>query len=209
MSTIPAPESRLVQIGRRVFSVRLFIGLGVALLSIEWLRPLPLFDRRYWGMQILALLLVACGLGLRAWGSGSAGGHTRTARIEAPWLITGGPFAWLRNPIYAGTIILSLGMTLLIGDPRAFLCAILVLGLLYCFIVPAEEAFLRAQFGAEYARYCAAVPRLIPRLRPWPERREEPFDWKSARGELMTLLWLVLIYCALQFAKHFDRLGLS
>ena len=209
MNTIPSPASRLVQIGRRVFSVRLFIGLGVVLLSIKWLQPLPLFDRRYWGMQILALLLVACGLGLRAWGAGSAGHHTRTARIEAPRLVTGGPFAYLRNPIYAGTITLSLGMALLIGDPWALPCAAFALGLLYVFIVPAEEAFLRTQFGAEYVRYCAAVPRLIPRLRRWPERREEPFQWQAARGELKTLLWLVLIYCALQIEEHFVRLGLS
>ena len=194
MSAPPSSASPLVRIGRRIFSVRLFIGLGVVLLSIRWLRPLPFFDPRYHGMQILALMLIACGLGLRAWGAGSAGHHTRTARIEAPRLISGGPFAYLRNPIYAGTIALSLGMAILIGDPKALLCAAFALGLLYVFIVPAEEAFLRGQFGAEYARYCDAVPRLIPRLSPWPGRREQPFEWQAARGELRILLILVLIY---------------
>ena len=183
-----------------MFSVRLFIGLGVVFLSIWWLRPLPLFDPRYWGMQILALVLIACGLGLRAWGAGSAGQHTRTAQIEAPRLISGGPFAYLRNPIYAGTIALSLGMAILIGDPWALLCAAFALGLLYVFIVPAEEAFLRGQFGDEYVGYCAAVPRLIPRLRPWPGRREQPFEWQAARGELRILLILVIIYAALVLA---------
>ena len=197
MSTTPPPASALVRIGRRMFSVRLFIGLGVVLLSIWWLRPLPLFHPSYRGMQILALALIACGLGLRAWGAGSAGHHTRTASIEAPRLITGGPFAYLRNPIYAGTIALGLGMAMLIGDPWALLCAAFALGLLYAFIVPAEEAFLRTQFGDEYAGYCAAVPRLIPRLRPWPGRREQPFQWRATGGELRILLILVVIYAAL------------
>jgi protein-S-isoprenylcysteine O-methyltransferase Ste14 len=31
---------------------------------------------------------------------------------------------------------------------------------------------LRARFGESYATYCANVPRLIPRLRPWSDERE-------------------------------------
>lgn len=201
--------ARLAQIGKRVFSVRLFVGLGVAALSAEWLRPVPFFDHRHLGQQALALAIVAAGLCLRAWGSGIAGRHTRTAQIEAPQLVTGGPFAYMRNPIYSGTLAIGLGMALLIGDPRALFCAAVALGLLYVFIVPAEEAYLLGRFGAEYARYCAAVPRLIPRLHPWAERRELPFQWQAARGELIILLWLVLIYSGLQIEEYFDRVGLS
>lgn len=202
-------RATLERIGRRIFGVRLFIGLGVVLLSIEWLEPTPFFAPAYRGAQFAGLVLIALGWMLRAWGAGSAGRHTRGAQIEAPHLVTSGPFAYVRNPIYAGTIVLALGTVVVIGDPRALLCTILALGALYFFIVPAEEAFLRAQFGAEYTRYCEAVPRLIPRLHPWPGHREHPFQWRSVRSELMILLWLVLIYGALHFEEYLDRLGIS
>lgn len=204
-----SPRAVLERIGRRIFGVRLFVGLAVVLLSIEWLEPTPLFAPAHRGTQLAGLGLIALGWMLRAWGAGSAGRHTRGAQIEAPHLITSGPFAYVRNPIYAGTIVLALGMVLVIGDPRALLCTALALGTLYFFIVPAEEAFLRTQFGSEYTRYCEAVPRLIPRLHPWPGHRERPFQWRSVRSELMILLWLVLIYGALHFEEYLDRIGIS
>lgn len=199
----------LERIGRRMFGVRLFVGLAAVLLSIEWLEPTPLFAPQHRGLQLAGLALIALGWMLRAWGAGSAGRHTRAATIEAPHLVTSGPFAYVRNPIYAGTIVLAVGMVLLIGDARALFCTCIALGVLYFFIVPAEEAFLRAQFGAEYLRYCEAVPRLIPRLQPWQGHRERPFQWRSVRSELMILLWLVLIYGALQFEEYLDRIGIS
>jgi hypothetical protein len=75
-------------------------------------------------------------------------------------------------------------MAALIGDPLAFLLAALAFAILYFSIVPAEESFLEKQFGAEYARYRRAVPRLIPRLKPWSETASHtPFQWRAARGE--------------------------
>jgi len=201
--------SLLARLGRLIFGVRLFVGLGVAALSLEWLEPTPFLNSKYRLMQLLAFALIAGGLALRTWASGSAGRHTRTANIEAPELITGGPFAYVRNPIYVGTMVLALGMALLIGDKWAIVCATLTLAVLYVVIVPAEEAFLQRRFGEAYGRYCAAVPRLFPRLRPWGERCERPFQWQAARGELMIFAWLVVIYGALQFEEYLDRVGIS
>src|SRR4051794_25243619 len=107
-------HSRLALAGRRLFSKRLFIGLAVALLGLELLTPKPFFAPGHRLVQSCALVLVVLGLALRAWGSGCAGTHTRSATIEAPRLITGGPFAYVRNPIYTGTMCLGFGMALLI-----------------------------------------------------------------------------------------------
>ena len=181
------------------------VGLIVAGVGIEWISPAPFFapGHRLW--QSLAVLFVVAGLALRAWASGCAGRHTRAAKIEAPRLVTDGPFAYMRNPIYAGTMCLGFGVAALIGDPRAYLLAALAFFFLYLSIVPAEEEFLSRQFGAAYARYRAEVPRFRPRLRPWPGRVKAAFHWRAVRGELGIAFWVVGIYLALLGEEWFDK----
>jgi len=73
----------------------------------------------------------------------------------------------------------------------------LTFAVLYISIIPAEEAFLRRKFPAEYARYSAAVPRLIPRIRPWSGSQRRSSDWVAATGELRVALLLLLIFGSL------------
>jgi protein-S-isoprenylcysteine O-methyltransferase Ste14 len=208
MSTSPALKfSILASVGRRIFGWRLMVGLGVAAVGIEWLSPVPFFAPGHRMAQIGALSCVAVGLALRAWGGGCAGRHTRTAEIEAPRLVTDGPFAYVRNPIYTGTMCLGFGMAALIGDPWAYLLAALAFAFLYLSIVPAEEEFLSRQFGAAYERYRAEVPRFLPRLSPWPGRVRQAFHWRAARGELGIALWMVGIYLALLGEEWVDKVG--
>src|SRR5882724_3454501 len=94
--------SVLPALGRRIFGRRLIVGLAVAAVGIEWLSPVPFFAPGHRLFQSVAIVIAVAGLALRIWGSGCAGRHTRTARIEAPQLVTDGPFAYMRNPIYAG-----------------------------------------------------------------------------------------------------------
>jgi protein-S-isoprenylcysteine O-methyltransferase Ste14 len=165
----------------------------------------PFFAPGHRLFQSAAILFALGGLALRAWGGGCAGRHTRTGQIEAPQLVTGGPFAYLRNPIYLGTMCLGFGMAALIGDPKAYVLAALAFVFLYLGIVPAEEAFLRQQFGAAYTRYCAEVPRFLPRLRPWPGRMKQAFQWRAARDEITIALWAMGIYLALWGEEWLDK----
>lgn len=209
-SSASFPENKvhfLAQCGQKLFPFRLLLGVVVAVGALEWLTPAPFFSAGHRISHALALLVIGSGLGLRAWGTGSAGGHTRSATIEAFRLATGGPFAYLRNPIYVGSIGIGIGMSLLIGDPLAFLVTAIVFVLLYLVIIPAEEEFLLGQFGDVYLRYQAAVPRLIPRLRPWPDHSPNVFQWKAVLGECGILLLLLVIYSLLLFEEHLDQVG--
>jgi protein-S-isoprenylcysteine O-methyltransferase Ste14 len=199
----------LPRIGQTIFRFRLFIGLAVALIALEWLRPTPFFTAPYRAVQTLALLVVALGVTLRGWAAGTAGPHTRSKHIEAHSLTTGGPFAFVRNPIYLGTICLGLGMCLLIGDPSAYLFSAVAFSILYIAIIPSEENFLRRRFGSDYRAYCEAVPRLLPRLRPWESSSKPTFQWRATLGELWIILIIFTIYALLLFEEHLDRLGLS
>jgi hypothetical protein len=90
-------------------------------------------------------------------------------------------------------MILGLGFVGFLGDPWMLLLYGLTFAVLYVTIIPAEEEFLRQKFPEEYASYSAAVPRLIPRLRPWLGARQRPLDWFAASGELRVALMLVAI----------------
>ena len=197
----PAPRrltERCAAVGVRIFHWRMHVGLGAVALAAFVYRPRNFFGAHATAGTAVSLLLVLAGLLLRAWAAGCAGGHTRRATIEAPCLATGGPFAYVRNPIYLASVILGLGMVGLLGDPWMLGLYVAVFVFLYTAIVPAEERFLRGQFGESYARYCANVPRLLPRLRPWPEAAQRPFDRAATVGDARLALILVAIYAGLR-----------
>lgn len=123
--------------------------------------------------------------------------------IEAPKLVTGGPYAHVRNPIYLGSFLLSLGMIGLIQDPVLLVPLAIVFAVLIGNIVLAEEAFLSRKFGDEYLQYRASVPRIVPSLQPWKHRGKVRATWRSARGELFIALVLVAIYCAFRIRLGF------
>jgi protein-S-isoprenylcysteine O-methyltransferase Ste14 len=186
----------LIRGGERCFPWRIAVGAAGLLIGALVVHPRNLFGEFAVLGGVASLFCVAVGLGLRAWGAACAGGHTRSGKIEAPRLITGGPYAFVRNPIYLGSFVLGLGVVGLLGDPWLLVPHTLVFTVFFGMIVPAEEQFLMRQFGDEYARFRRAVPRLIPRLNRWRGAMELPRQWRAARGELVIGLILVLIYLA-------------
>jgi protein-S-isoprenylcysteine O-methyltransferase Ste14 len=127
-------------------------------------------DSLFWGSRALGGLLIAAGAAvvLHAFARFAIEGLGTPAPI-APTerLVVGGAYRHVRNPMYlaVGSTIageaLLLGQTELLGYLLAF--AALCLGFVHLY----EEPTLRRQFGAEYDTYRRAVPRWIPRLRPW------------------------------------------
>jgi protein-S-isoprenylcysteine O-methyltransferase Ste14 len=75
-------------------------------------------------------------------------------------LVTGGPFAFVRHPMYLGVIAAGAGMFLLFRTWAALFFALLMLGL----VVRArrEEKLLAQEFGAEWRAYAIRVPAWIP-----------------------------------------------
>ena len=198
-SASPAAETSST-LSRAIFSHRLQVGLAAVALGGLVVRPGNIFGNQQALGVVASVALVVLGLALRAWAGGCAGSHTRNATIEAPRLVTGGPFAYVRNPIYLASIILGLGMVGLLGDPWMFALYAGVFIFLYTSIVPAEEAFLRKTFPDEFARYCANVPRMWPRLRPWRDASPVSFASSALIGEGRLGLVLVGIYGFMRLA---------
>jgi len=76
-------------------------------------------------------------------------------------LVTSGPFAFSRNPIYLADVVIYLGVMLLIGSFWPLVFAPLVWVIMRYGVIAHEEAHLRARFGTSYNDYCARVRRWI------------------------------------------------
>lgn len=121
----------------------------------------------------LLLIAIACALAgalLRTWGAAYLGAdvvkdggmHTATAPSG---IIEAGPFRYVRNPLYLGTFLHALALSLLMTRTGAIFTIVLI-GLLQIRLILAEEPFLSAKLGAPYTAYCKLVPRILPSLRP-------------------------------------------
>lgn len=94
----------------------------------------------------------------------------------APWdppanLVVGGAYAYVRNPMITGVILLLIAEGLLLESTPHLQWAGLFFVINAVYIPLLEEPMLRARFGEEYEKYSKAVPRLLPRVRPWKDGR--------------------------------------
>ena len=140
---------------------------------------------------------------LRFWGVAYAGSLTRvTGGVGAPEVIVSGPFAYTRNPLYLGNILLYAGIGVMANALAPWL-VIVALGyfvLQYASIVSLEEEFLEKEFGAGYLEFKKNVPRFIPRPTPYrhPAQEGQKPRWSEAlRSERRTLQAVGLVLALL------------
>ena len=114
---------------------------------------------------VAALFCIAAAL-VRTWGTAYLDPEVMVdMQMHSSRLVADGPYRYVRNPLYFGNILLAIGFGLM-ASRIGF--AVLVLGMVafdYRLILR-EEAGIAASQGDSFRAYCAAVPRLLPALRP-------------------------------------------
>jgi protein-S-isoprenylcysteine O-methyltransferase Ste14 len=165
----PARGSLLIQCGSFFFRTRNGLFPLVLLLLFAGFRPVyPRGSERLdnWP-DLLGITVALIGQILRAAVIGYAyikrGGKNR--QVYAETLVTEGFFRHSRNPLYAGNLLVLLGLFLIHGNPWVYALGMLFFLFAYSAIVAAEEAYLRGKFGAEYDDYCRRVNRWLPDFR--------------------------------------------
>jgi protein-S-isoprenylcysteine O-methyltransferase Ste14 len=123
----------------------------------------------------LGLPLAVAGELVRCWAVGYSGTTTRDNHVTAPELVTAGPYAHVRNPLYVGNFITAVGFALAFTGKNSGLerlalitASLGMMAAVYATIVPHEEAYLRSQFGEEFDHYCRSVPPVVPLAEPVP-----------------------------------------
>ena len=135
--------------GRVAKRIRVPLGFLFAALFLCLARP------QWWSLGAGSAVVLA-GVWLRA----IASGHVR----KNEELATSGPYAYTRNPLYFGSIVIAAGFALAALRWEIAVALVILFVAIYIPVIRGEEQFLGEHFPA-YADYCARVPRLLPRLR--------------------------------------------
>ena len=152
-----------------------------------------------WGV-----LGVALGEALRFWANGYVG-HVkvnRTAALNAKTghLVTAGPYAFVRNPLYLGSFVIGLGFCVMIGQIWFLLLTLGTFLLMYRRKIVEEEDVLRHEWGEAFERYQKAVPSLFPTRRRY-DQTQGKWSWQgiAASKEWKTVLWATVFVIFIYF----------
>jgi protein-S-isoprenylcysteine O-methyltransferase Ste14 len=150
------------------YSASFFLAYELAALLHRSTVPIfLLFGQRNSRYVLVAAALLALGAWLiRAWGSSYL-------RAEVVWnhdtktdrLCIAGPFRYTRNPLYFGNLCLAAAFGLF-APPIGWWIIVLGQWAIIAALIGEEERGLRARYGPAFDAYCAAVPKLLPRVVP-------------------------------------------
>lgn len=186
--------------------------LGAFFFKYRGITPIPLIVIILYFAQptpqsfLYGITLMLLGEIIRIWGVSYAGGATRTREVGAPQLVTSGPFAYVRNPLYLGNMLMYTGAAIIpnVWPPVLIAIVWLYFGFQYYWIVRLEEEKLTELFGEEYLHYQKVVPRFFPRLTPaqsqHPVRPNLRAALKSEKSTFLSFFTvLVLFYVKMRF----------
>lgn len=153
-----APWIEALRIGSRI-SLLEWLALGLSrlgLLSFTQATPVVI---------VAASGIAAIGAALRVWGTAYLGSETvNSMQMQAGRLMAAGPYRYVRNPLYLGTLFMIMAMAFVM-PPTGALFSVVLMGLFVLRLIGGEEAFLSQRLGEPYRTYLRTVPKLFPRLR--------------------------------------------
>lgn len=162
---------------------------------------------------IAGFVVLICGEAIRLWGVSWAGSETRTTgRVGGTFLIISGPFAYVRNPLYVGNILIYTGAGIMsfAAFPYFQIAGLLFFAFQYYMIVIEEERYLKETFGEQFTKYFKNVPRFVPRLTPYKDSSvlQPPMDLKDGlKSERRTFQAISIVVLTIVLIWFFRRLS--
>lgn len=132
----------------------------------------------------LALPLIVGGQLIRIW---SAGYLTKLSG-----LVTAGPFALCRNPLYVGSFLITLGYLIMCHNTIVLIVGVVVFWVLHAGAIAYEEGLLRERFEENFSDYCREVPRYLPHLHTLKGKGSFSFQRAMGNDEFRGAAFMVL-----------------
>tara|TARA_B100000029_G_scaffold803_1_gene970 strand:+ start:169 stop:756 length:588 start_codon:yes stop_codon:yes gene_type:complete len=191
-----------MSIKKNFFSYRSFTPIPIVLLVLYNSNP----ELKNFLIGIIVLLL---GETIRIISVSYAGGITRTRSVGAPSICSSGPYAYTRNPLYIGNMLIYSGVVIIAGGENILLTLLIVLLFFiiqYSMIISLEEETLEKLFPEEYSIYKKNVPRIIPRISPWKnsDMRTKSSFLKTVKTEKRTLQNIFFIVFLILTKSHWE-----
>jgi len=190
-----------MDIRQRLFQYRSYTPIPFLVVMVIVARPTVL-------SLVGGFLIVVCGEFIRLWGVAIAGSETRTTGpVGGTYLITQGPFSFVRNPLYVGNMLMYFGVGLMSNTPILATSALLFFFFQYSLIVSLEEEYLVRTFAGEYVKYTKAVPRFIPTLSRYQggNTLQPELDWKrgvtSEKRTLQAIAFLTVLLLTIWYIR--------
>lgn len=137
--------------------------------------PMILYARPTIATLLIGAVFVIIGELFRFWGVAYAGSETRTTdRVGGTYLVTQGPFAYVRNPLYVGNILMYFGIAVMSNSlfPYLQIFALVYFTFQYYYIILEEEGYLKEKFKEKYDDYFAKVSRFFPKFSPYDNSKQ-------------------------------------
>lgn len=164
------------------FQLYSFDRINVVWAFFHWDTPRGILLARF--VFGFAALLLALAAGIRTW----AAAYLRSAvvhdtNLHTDKIVADGPYRHVRNPLYLGTFLMTLGIGFL-ASRSGFVVLVVGAAIRILRLVGREEADLASQQGERYSQFCRRVPRFIPSLFPRVPASGQKPEWGQAfRGE--------------------------
>ena len=126
----------------------------------------PVTGAEEWAAITVIVIGIAIYLHTAFWGFALIGGGTPAPIAPTKVLVVKGLHRFVRNPMYIGVALVIGGQAWLFHSLHIAIYMVGMLLTAHLFVIFYEEPTLRKQFGQEYDRYRASVPRWIPKVRP-------------------------------------------
>ena len=166
----------------------------------------PLYEHFavYWnGLLVVMILLAAAGAALRTWGAAYLGATTvQRGGMVGDRVIAEGPFRFVRNPLYLGTILHSIALAFLMR-PESAVLSVLLITLLQVRLVGREEPYLSERMGSAYEAYKAAVPRFLPSLGTNVAAGTAVPNWKQGALSELYMIGVAVTLAAVGWSRGF------
>ena len=138
-----------------------YAGFFLVGLGLDYLWPAPLLSapvQYVVGVVLVAASLALFGLTLREF---AKAGTSVDHRKPTTTIITTGPFARSRNPVYVSMTMCFVGAAIAVDGPLVLAMAVPAVAVIHRVVIRREEAYMAQKFGADYERYTATVRRWI------------------------------------------------